>query len=103
MADHGKVEYATADGNDYPAHEATYESFVFMALAGSICVIEIVLGLAISTITPHWLTGVLVTFILAPAGLIRSLATRSPRASYVTLVIAVIAFALTTLSASGGH
>jgi Bacterial aa3 type cytochrome c oxidase subunit IV len=28
MADHGEVEYATADGNDYAAHEATYESFI---------------------------------------------------------------------------
>jgi hypothetical protein len=28
MADHGKVEYATAAGNDYPAHEQTYRTFV---------------------------------------------------------------------------
>jgi hypothetical protein len=28
MADHGTVEYATAPGNDYPAHEATYEGFL---------------------------------------------------------------------------
>ena len=28
MADHGEVEYATAEGNDLPAHEATYENFV---------------------------------------------------------------------------
>ena len=28
MADHGKVEYATATGNDYPAHEKTYRTFV---------------------------------------------------------------------------
>ncbi len=28
MADHGKVEYAAADGNDYVEHEATYESFL---------------------------------------------------------------------------
>ena len=25
MADHGEVEYATADGNDYAEHEATYD------------------------------------------------------------------------------
>ena len=30
MADHGKTEYATAEGNDYPAHEATYELFLQM-------------------------------------------------------------------------
>jgi hypothetical protein len=28
MAEHGQVEYATATGNDYPAHEQTYRSFV---------------------------------------------------------------------------
>ena len=28
MADHGEVEYATATGNDYAAHEQTYENFI---------------------------------------------------------------------------
>jgi hypothetical protein len=28
MADHAEVEYATADGNDYAAHEQTYQTFV---------------------------------------------------------------------------
>ena len=28
MADHGEVEYATADGNDYVEHEATYHLFL---------------------------------------------------------------------------
>jgi hypothetical protein len=28
MAGHGEVEYATADGNDYPEHEHTYEMFI---------------------------------------------------------------------------
>ncbi len=28
MADHGEVEYATADGNDYLEHEGTYERFL---------------------------------------------------------------------------
>jgi len=28
MADHGEVEYATATGNDYAAHEQTYLHFV---------------------------------------------------------------------------
>ena len=30
MADHAEVEYATADGNDYAEHEATYEMFIAM-------------------------------------------------------------------------
>jgi Bacterial aa3 type cytochrome c oxidase subunit IV len=28
MSDHGEVEYATADGNDYAAHEKTYRTFI---------------------------------------------------------------------------
>jgi len=28
MADHGEVSYATADGNDYVAHERTYRHFI---------------------------------------------------------------------------
>jgi hypothetical protein len=28
MADHGMVEYSTAAGNDYEAHEQTYVSFL---------------------------------------------------------------------------
>ena len=27
MADHSEVAYTTADGNDYEAHEQTYEGF----------------------------------------------------------------------------
>jgi hypothetical protein len=28
MAAHGEVEYGTATGNDYPAHESTYRLFI---------------------------------------------------------------------------
>ena len=28
MAAHGEPEYAVAEGNDYPAHEQTYRSFL---------------------------------------------------------------------------
>ena len=28
MANHSEVAYTTADGNDYPAHEQTYEGFL---------------------------------------------------------------------------
>jgi hypothetical protein len=30
MADHGEVQYSTAEGNDLPAHEATYRAFLTM-------------------------------------------------------------------------
>jgi hypothetical protein len=33
MAEHAEVEYATATGNDYPAHEHTYRNFVTLVKA----------------------------------------------------------------------
>ena len=46
MADHGTVEYATATGNDYPAHVGTYERFILFTFVGIIHVINLLLGLA---------------------------------------------------------
>ena len=46
MADHGEVEYATADGNDYPAHERTYENFITLVKVIMTIVIIIVVGMA---------------------------------------------------------
>lgn len=47
MADHSEVAYTTADGNDYPAHEATYEGFIKMTTWGTLAVIAIVALMAI--------------------------------------------------------
>ena len=44
MANHGEVEYATATGNDYPAHEATYQNFVRL-VKGSVAAIIVILVL----------------------------------------------------------
>jgi hypothetical protein len=46
MADHGEVEYATATGNDYAEHEATYRLFLGLAKWGTISVIIIVVLMA---------------------------------------------------------
>jgi hypothetical protein len=42
MADHSEVAYTTADGNDYIAHEQTYEGFIKLVKYGTISVIVIV-------------------------------------------------------------
>ena len=47
MADHGEVAYTTADGNDYAAHEATYEGFLKLVKYGTITVAAIVALMAI--------------------------------------------------------
>jgi hypothetical protein len=42
MADHGEVEYATADGNDYPEHERMYRTFVAL-VKWNVIIIAIIL------------------------------------------------------------
>jgi hypothetical protein len=42
MAEHNEVAYTTADGNDYPAHEQTYEGFIMLVKWGTISVVIIV-------------------------------------------------------------
>jgi hypothetical protein len=42
MADHSEVAYTTADGNDYIAHEQTYEGFIMLVKWGTISVVVIV-------------------------------------------------------------
>lgn len=42
VADHSEVVYTTADGNDYPAHEAMYENFIKLVKYGTITVVIIV-------------------------------------------------------------
>jgi len=46
MADHGEVQYATAEGNDYAEHEATYEMFITMTKWGTIFVIILLILMA---------------------------------------------------------
>jgi hypothetical protein len=65
MADHGKVEYATATGNDLAAHEATYKGFVQLAYVGSALCVCIAIGLAIGGTTGRW--GIALPIIFLPS------------------------------------
>ena len=69
MADHGTVEYATATGNDYPAHENTYERFIHFTFVGILYVVTILFGLAIGGVMGHWFPAALI-FIIALLGVI---------------------------------
>ena len=42
MADHAEVQYASATGNNYPAHEQMYRSFVTLVKV-SLAVIVVIL------------------------------------------------------------
>jgi hypothetical protein len=47
MAEHGELEYASATGNDYAAHEQTYRNFVTLVKAVIAAVVVIVVLMAI--------------------------------------------------------
>ena len=53
MADHGEVEYATADGNDYSAHEQTYRTFIHLVKGVLAVVVVILILMAISWSEPE--------------------------------------------------
>src|SRR5262245_8833836 len=99
MADHGHVEYATAEGNDLPAHEETYDRFVHLALVGSCYVANIVIGLAIGAVAGSWLVAFAVMFIATNVAII-GFASGARVPSMVMVVISLIALAL---SSGGGH
>jgi len=95
MADHGHAEYATAEGNDLPAHEETYERFVHLALVGSAYVVNIVIGLAIGAVAGSWLVAI-ATMIIASFVAIIGFASGARVPSMVMVVISLIALALTS-------
>jgi hypothetical protein len=93
MADHGEVQYASARGNDYPAHEQTYETFIQIVVLGICHVVNVVLALAIGTVLGHWgvMVGILVVATLIAA---HGFATgaRTPSAVMVLISILLLAF-----------
>jgi putative Mn2+ efflux pump MntP len=64
MADHGEVQYATAQGNDLAAHEAGYGQFVQATFIGTAMIVNILFGLTIGGALGHWLPA---AFILVAA------------------------------------
>jgi len=93
MADHGEVKYAAADGNDYPAHEQTYEGFVHFAVVGVCNIINIVLALAIGAVLGHWviMIGILIVATLI-AGLDLAQGSQKPSAAMVVISLLLLAF-----------
>jgi hypothetical protein len=46
MAGHGEVEYSTATGNDYAAHEETYRMFITMVKVMTVVIAVILILMA---------------------------------------------------------
>ena len=47
MAEHGTVEYATADGNDYAEHERTYRMFIQLTKWGTASIVVVLILMAV--------------------------------------------------------
>jgi hypothetical protein len=97
MAEHGTVEYSTATGNDYPAHEGSYERFVHFALVGILYVVTILFGLATGGVMGHWFLATTI-FVVGLLGAVPGLLGTSTTPSYVAFVICFLIFAFTGLS-----
>jgi hypothetical protein len=97
MAEHGTVEYATATGNDLPAHENSYQRFVHFTFIGILYVVTILLGLATGGVMGHWFMAAAI-FIIGVLGVVPALASGSKTSSYVSFVICFLIFAFAGLS-----
>ena len=97
MADHGNVDYATATGNDYPAHEQTYESFVHFAYVGILHIVCILLGLAVGGVKGDWLLAAVI-LLIGVFGMIPGLMSRSRTPTNVAFVICLLIFVYAVVS-----
>ena len=95
MADHGQAEYATAQGNDLPQHEAMYDRFVHLVFVGCCHMANILIGLAIGALTGHWLVSFAI-FIVATLLAIHGLLSGARLPSGIMVVLSLIALALTS-------
>ncbi|HEY7244162.1 MAG TPA: aa3-type cytochrome c oxidase subunit IV [Xanthobacteraceae bacterium] len=97
MADHGTLEYATAQGNDMPAHENNYERFVHLVFVGGAHVVNIVLGLAIGGVQDHWVAAFGI-FVIASLVAVHGVLTGARAPSAVMVLISLLALALGSAS-----
>jgi hypothetical protein len=97
MADHGTVEYATATGNDLPAHESSYERFVHFTVVGILYVVTVLFGLATGGVMGHWFMAAAI-FVIGVLGVVPGLLSGSKTSSTVAFVICFLIFAYAGLS-----
>ena len=92
MAEHGKVEYATATGNDYAEHEATYHNVIKLTKVGTVATLGVVVALGIQGTTDAVWWAIL-GVVAAVAGLAIGLARDTVIPSTVVLVFLLILWA----------
>jgi integral membrane sensor domain MASE1 len=93
MADHGEIQYATAQGNDLMAHESGYGQFVRATFVATAMIINILFALAIGGVLGHWLPAslILVAAVIA-AGISGWTGTRSVSIGMVAISALTLLF-----------
>lgn len=94
MAEHGEIQYATAEGNDYKEHAGTYSLFLRITVVGILLVVSILLALTLGGVLGHWLLAAAV-IIIATITAVFGLATGKDLPSIVVVALSLLALALT--------
>ena len=97
MSDHGEIQYATAAGNDVPAHESGYEMFLQGTFVLSAVVVNILFGLTIGGVLGHWLPAASIIVAGVIAGAI-SAWTGSKTVSLIMVAISAVTLLLNAYS-----
>jgi len=94
MADHGEVEYATATGNDYAEHDATFHGFMRFVEVGIFTISTILVGLALIGVKEAIGLGVVIVVAGSIAGVVGLVSGSGWKPPGVMLVVSLIALAL---------
>jgi hypothetical protein len=94
MADHGEVEYATATGNDYAEHDATFHGFMKFVEVGVFTIASILVGLGLIGVKDAIGLGVVIIVAASIAAIIGVFSGAGWKPPGVMLVVALIALAL---------
>ena len=97
MADHGEVQYATAAGNDVPAHEMGYHMFLQGTFVLTAAIVNILLGLTVGGVLGHWLPASALIVLAVVAAAITAW-TGSKAVSMVMVAISALTLLLTAYS-----
>ena len=97
MSDHGEVQYATAAGNDMPAHEMSYEMFLQGTFVLTAAIVNILFGLTIGGVLGHWLPASLIIIFGVIAAAVTAW-TGSKTVSFIMIAISALTLLLNAYS-----
>ncbi len=96
MADHGQVEYATAQGNDFPRTRTCMSASFISRSIGQRHVVSIVLGLAIGGVAGQLAGGLCRVFLIATIVAFHGFLSGARMPSIVMVIVSSSCSALTS-------